>query len=92
MNHPAPERAPGGAYPWQEIASRWSELVPDVCRRWPEITYMEALAVAGQRGRLCSLIGRRYGVSHEEADDMLFGWQATLARQEASRKASTRTD
>ena len=87
MRHPAPERAPSGAYPWQEIASRWSELVPQARRRWPDLTYMEVLAVAGQRGRLCSLISRRYGVSHEEADDMLYRWQASLAGQEAAERA-----
>lgn len=92
---PVPMRVLDEAHPWQEIAARWGELVPRVRRQWPELTYMEVMAVAGQRGRLCGLICRRYEVTHEDADDMLFAWQARLLRQErleAVGKVGPRTD
>lgn len=66
---------------WREIAARWRELTPDVCTRWPKLTYMEALRVSGQRDRLCRLLCERYDVSFDDADDMVARWQADLERQ-----------
>lgn len=78
-------RTQAGAWSWPKIASRWIDLVPKVCGRWPKLTYMEVLATTGQRSRVCELLVDHYGLSRQEADDALFAWQAELARDDADR-------
>lgn len=62
--------------PWKDITRCWHDMIPEVRRRWPELTYMETLRVAGDRNHLCRLIAERYKVTPDEADDMVWRWQS----------------
>ena len=71
--------------PWGSISTCWPEMIPVVLRQWPRVTYMDALSVAGRRHHLCTLLGERYGVTHDEADDMVWTWQTSLGRPRRKR-------
>lgn len=69
---------------WRDVSRRWPDLVMDIRRAWPELAYMEVLRISGDRGRLCRLLSERYGVSLDEADELVWRWQAGMPLPETT--------
>jgi uncharacterized protein YjbJ (UPF0337 family) len=66
---------------WEKIKGSWTQSKGAVKVQWGKLTDDDLLAIEGRRDQLVGKIQTRYGISHEEAEAQVTGWEARRARQ-----------
>lgn len=66
---------------WEKIKGSWTQSKGAVKEQWGKLTDDDLLAIEGRRDQLVGKIQTRYGISHEEAEAQVAGWEARRARQ-----------
>lgn len=60
---------------WQRIAGNWPQFALDARQYWPRLSVAQLETIAGRREALCACIQSAYGVSLENADGQICGWE-----------------
>lgn len=60
---------------WQRTARNWPQFALDARQYWPRLSVAELEAIAGRREALCACVQQAYGVSLEDADEQIRGWE-----------------
>ena len=77
---------------WDQAKGKWKQMKGSVKTQWGKLTDDDLEMVAGQRDVLVGKIQERYGITKEEAQKQVEGWNPGLdeteAQRERERKAS----
>lgn len=65
---------------WEKIKGSWTQSKGAVKEQWGKLTDDDLLAIEGRRDQLVGKIQTRYGISHEEAEAQVSGWETKRAR------------
>ena len=65
---------------WEKIKGSWTQSKGAVKEQWGKLTDDDLLAIEGRRDQLVGKIQTRYGISHEEAEARVSGWETRRAR------------
>ncbi len=65
---------------WEKIKGSWTQSKGAVKEQWGKLTDDDLLAIEGRRDQLVGKIQTRYGISHEEAEAQVSGWETRRAR------------
>ncbi len=60
---------------WEKIKGAWTQTKGEVKERWGKLTDDDLLEIQGRREKLVGKIQTRYGISHEEAEAQVSGWE-----------------
>ena len=60
---------------WEKIKGAWTQTKGVVKERWGKLTDDDLLEIQGRREKLVGKIQTRYGISHEEAEAQVGGWE-----------------
>ncbi|MBN9490647.1 MAG: CsbD family protein [Alphaproteobacteria bacterium] len=60
---------------WEKIKGAWTQTKGVVKERWGKLTDDDLLEIQGRREKLVGKIQTRYGISHEEAESQVGGWE-----------------
>ena len=66
---------------WEKIKGSWTQSKGAVKEQWGKLTDDDLLAIEGRRDQLVGKIQTRYGISHEEAEAQVTGWESRRARE-----------
>ena len=66
---------------WEKIKGSWTQSKGAVKEQWGKLTDDDLLAIEGRRDQLVGKIQTRYGISHEEAEAQVSGWETKRARE-----------
>lgn len=66
---------------WEKIKGSWTQSKGAVKEQWGKLTDDDLLAIEGRRDQLVGKIQTRYGISHEEAEAQVSGWETRRARE-----------
>ncbi len=64
---------------WDQIEGKWRQLQGQAKQRWGKLTDDEAARLSGNRDELVGRLQELYGISKEEADNQVAGWQQSLS-------------
>lgn len=62
---------------WDQIKGNWTEYKGKIKAKWGDLTDDDLDKMEGKRDELVGKIQQRYGLSKEEADQQVKGWEAT---------------
>lgn len=65
---------------WEKFVGSWTQSKGAVKEQWGKLTDDDLLAIEGRRDQLVGKIQTRYGISHEEAEAQVSGWETHRAR------------
>ena len=65
---------------WEKIKGSWTQSKGAVKEQLGKLTDDDLLAIEGRRDQLVGKIQTRYGISHEEAELQVSGWEKRRAR------------
>lgn len=65
---------------WEKIKGTWTQSKGAVKEQWGKLTDDDLLAIEGRRDQLVGKIQTRYGISHEEAEAQVSGWETKRLR------------
>lgn len=65
---------------WEKIKGSWTQSKGAVKEQWGKLTDDDLLAIEGRRDQLVGKIQTRYGISHEQAEAQVSGWEKRRAR------------
>jgi uncharacterized protein YjbJ (UPF0337 family) len=60
---------------WQKIKGSWNQTKGAVKEQWGKLTDDDLMEIEGRRDQLVGKIQTRYGVSQEEAEAQVSGWE-----------------
>jgi uncharacterized protein YjbJ (UPF0337 family) len=60
---------------WQKIKGGWTQTKGAVKEQWGKLTDDDLMEIQGRRDQLVGKIQSRYGISHEEAEAQVSGWE-----------------
>jgi uncharacterized protein YjbJ (UPF0337 family) len=60
---------------WEKIKGSWTQTKGAVKEQWGKLTDDDLLEIQGRRDQLVGKIQTRYGISHEEAEAQVSGWE-----------------
>jgi uncharacterized protein YjbJ (UPF0337 family) len=60
---------------WQKIKGSWNQTKGAVKEQWGKLTDDDLLEIQGRRDQLVGKIQTRYGISQEEAEAQVSGWE-----------------
>jgi uncharacterized protein YjbJ (UPF0337 family) len=60
---------------WEKIKGSWSQTKGAVKEQWGKLTDDDLMEIQGRREQLVGKIQTRYGISHEEAEAQVSGWE-----------------
>ena len=60
---------------WDRIEGNWKQLTGKVKEQWGKLTDDDLMQVQGRREILVGKIQTRYGISHEQAEAQVSGWE-----------------
>lgn len=66
---------------WEKIKGTWSQSKGAVKEQWGKLTDDDLLEIEGRRDQLVGKIQTRYGISKEEAEAEVTGWEQRRVRQ-----------
>jgi uncharacterized protein YjbJ (UPF0337 family) len=66
---------------WEKIKGSWMQSKGAVKEQWGKLTDDDLLAIEGRRDQLVGKIQTRYGISHEEAEKQVTGWESRRGRE-----------
>lgn len=60
---------------WEKIKGSWQQTKGTVKEQWGKLTDDDLMEVQGRRDVLVGKIQTRYGISHEQAEAQVSGWE-----------------
>jgi uncharacterized protein YjbJ (UPF0337 family) len=60
---------------WEKIKGSWAQTKGAVKEQWGKLTDDDLMEIQGRREQLVGKIQTRYGISHEEAEAQVSGWE-----------------
>src|SRR5262249_52467743 len=60
---------------WEKIKGSWSQAKGAVKEQWGKLTDDDLMEIEGRREKLVGKIQARYGISHEQAESQVSGWE-----------------
>jgi len=60
---------------WEKIKGGWSQTKGAVKEQWGKLTDDDLMEIQGRREQLVGKIQARYGISHEDAEAQVSGWE-----------------
>jgi uncharacterized protein YjbJ (UPF0337 family) len=60
---------------WAKIKGSWTQTKGAVKEQWGKLTDDDLLEIQGRREKLVGKIQTRYGISHEQAEAQVSGWE-----------------
>ncbi len=60
---------------WDKIRGSWTQTKGAVKEQWGKLTDNDLMEIRGRREQLVGKIQTRYGISHEEAEAQVSGWE-----------------
>ncbi len=64
---------------WDQIEGKWRQIQGQAKQRWGKLTDDEVARLSGNRDELVGRLQELYGISKEEADKQVAGWQQNLS-------------
>ena len=60
---------------WEKFKGSWTQTKGAVKEQWGKLTDDDLLEIQGRRDQLVGKVQTRYGISHEEAEAQVSGWE-----------------
>ena len=60
---------------WDRIEGNWKQVKGKVKEQWGKLTDDDLMEVKGRREVLVGKIQTRYGISHDQAEAQVAGWE-----------------
>ncbi len=60
---------------WDKIKGSWTQTKGAVKEQWGKLTDDDLMEIRGRREQLVGKIQTRYGISHEQAEAQVSGWE-----------------
>ena len=60
---------------WQKIKGSWNQTKGTVKEQWGKLTDDDLMEIQGRRDQLVGKIQTRYGISQQEAEAQVSGWE-----------------
>jgi len=60
---------------WQKIKGSWTQTKGAVKEQWGKLTDDDLMEIEGRREKLVGKIQTRYGISHDQAEAQVAGWE-----------------
>jgi uncharacterized protein YjbJ (UPF0337 family) len=60
---------------WEKIQGSWTQTKGAVKEQWGKLTDDDLMEIQGRRDQLVGKIQTRYGISHEQAEAQVSGWE-----------------
>jgi uncharacterized protein YjbJ (UPF0337 family) len=60
---------------WQKIKGSWTQTKGAIKEQWGKLTDDDLMEIQGRREKLVGKIQTRYGISHEQAEAQVSGWE-----------------
>jgi uncharacterized protein YjbJ (UPF0337 family) len=60
---------------WEKFKGSWTQTKGAVKEQWGKLTDDDLLEIEGRREKLVGKIQSRYGISHEQAEAQVHGWE-----------------
>ena len=60
---------------WEKIKGSWTQTKGAVKEQWGKLTDDDLLEIEGRREKLVGKIQTRYGISQEQAESQVSGWE-----------------
>jgi len=60
---------------WEKIKGSWTQTKGAVKEQWGKLTDDDLMEIQGRRDQLVGKIQTRYGISHEQAEAQVSGWE-----------------
>jgi uncharacterized protein YjbJ (UPF0337 family) len=60
---------------WEKIKGSWAQTKGAVKEQWGKLTDDDLLEIQGRREKLVGKIQTRYGISHDQAEAQVSGWE-----------------
>lgn len=60
---------------WEKIKGSWAQTKGAVKEQWGKLTDDDLMEIQGRREKLVGKIQTRYGISHEQAEAQVSGWE-----------------
>ena len=60
---------------WEKIKGSWTQTKGAVKEQWGKLTDDDLMEIQGRREKLVCKIQTRYGISHEQAEAQVSGWE-----------------
>ena|SRR5438128_2549672 len=60
---------------WEKIKGSWTTTKGAVKEQWGKLTDDDLMEIQGRREQLVGKIQTRYGITHEEAEAQVSGWE-----------------
>ena len=60
---------------WEKIKGSWTQTKGAVKEQWGKLTDDDLMEIQGRRDQLVGKVQTRYGISHEEAEAQVSGWE-----------------
>jgi len=60
---------------WEKIKGSWTQTKGVVKEQWGKLTDDDLMEIQGRREKLVGKIQTRYGISHEQAEAQVSGWE-----------------
>ena len=60
---------------WEKIKGTWTQTKGAVKEQWGKLSDDDLTEIQGRREQLVGKIQTRYGISHEEAEAQVSGWE-----------------
>ena len=60
---------------WEKIKGSWTQTKGAVKEQWGKLTDDDLMEIQGRREKLVGKIQARYGISHEQAEAQVNGWE-----------------
>jgi uncharacterized protein YjbJ (UPF0337 family) len=60
---------------WDRIAGNWKQAKGKMKEQWGKLTDDDLMEIEGRREQLVGKIQTRYGITHEEAEAQVSGWE-----------------
>jgi uncharacterized protein YjbJ (UPF0337 family) len=65
---------------WEKIKGSWTQTKGAVKEQWGKLTDDDLLEIEGRRDQLVGKIQTRYGITHEQAEAQVSGWEKKRAQ------------
>lgn len=60
---------------WDIVEGNWKQFVGKVRQHWAKLTDEDLDLIAGKREELAGLVQERYGVTRDEAEQLIKDWE-----------------
>ena len=60
---------------WEKIKGSWTQTKGAVKEQWGKLTDDDLMEIQGRREQLVGKIQTRYGISHDQAEAQVSGWE-----------------